>query len=432
MIASIVQKRDAIDINNVINYTAVVYALLLPVSRAGVSLFTVLLFLLWLFEGSLKDKFNFLKTNRVIVSIFALFVFSALSILWSENHAVGFDRLRKFWYLLPIIVFATSIRKEFLFRILTAFLLGMLVSEILSYGIFFEWWQFKDVPPDNPTPFMHHIQYSVFLAVTALLLLNSFFFSHSFKWKFFYAIYFLVAASNLFINGGRTGQLAFAVSIFIVGFMNIKNKITGFISILILFTAIFYTAYNYSPVFKKRFDQASSEVAKISQNVKDQYSGSFGHRLAVWQEAGKIASENLFIGVGIGDNMQTLQRSIEENQYDKYYNDALKFMTEYHYHSGYVQVLVELGIIGLLLYLLIFYSILKLKIDDKELSNFRYVFVIVYAIACLVEPLFILQFTLALFALFIGLFIGFTHVDQEEFKVLSKNRYKTYKIKSES
>ena len=80
MIASIVQKRDSIDINTVINYTAIIYALLLPVSRAGVSVFTVLLFLLWLFEGNFKDKLKFLTQNRVILSIFVLFVFSAFSI----------------------------------------------------------------------------------------------------------------------------------------------------------------------------------------------------------------------------------------------------------------------------------------------------------------------------------------------------------------
>ena len=396
MIASIVRKRDAIDINRVINYTAVVYALFLPISRAGVAIFTVLLVLLWLFEGSFKDKFKFLTENRVILSIFALFVFSAFSILWSEDYAVGFDRLRKFLYLLPIIVFATSIRKEFLFGILSAFLFGMLISEILSYGIFFEWWNFKDVPPDNPTPFMHHIQYSMFLTVSSLLLLNSYFFSTSLKWKIFYFIYFLTVTSNLFLNGGRTGHLAFAVSIFVVGFINIKNKFIAFFSMLLLLIAIFYTAYNVSPVFKTRFDQASGEVTKISQDVKDQYAGSFGTRMAVWKEAGKMVPEHLFIGVGIGDNMQSLQRSIDENSYDKYYNNALKFMTGYHYHNAYVQVVVELGLIGLVLYLLVFYYILKLQIDDKELSNLRYVFVAVYSVASLVEPMFILQFPLAL------------------------------------
>ena len=431
MIASIVKKRDSIDINTVINYSAVVYALLLPISHAGVSLFTVLFILLWLFEGSLKSKFEFIKTNKVILSIFALFIFSALSILWSEDYTVGFDRLRKFLYLFPIIVFATSIRKEFVFRILSAFLFGMLISEILSYGIYFEWWKFKDVLPDNPTPFMHHIQYSMFLAVTTLLLLNSYFFSHSLKWKFFYGFYFLMATSNLFLNGGRTGQLAFAVSIFVVGFVNIKNKFTGFISILLLVIAIFYTAYNVSPVFKQRFDQASTEVTNISQGLKDQYSGSFGQRMAVWKEAGKIVLEHPFIGVGIGDNMQALQRSIAENQYDTHYTEALKFMTEYHYHNAFVQILVELGIIGLLLYFLVYYYILKLKIVDKELSNFRYIFVTVYFVSSLVESLFILQFPLALFTLFIGLSIGFSHFDHDV-KANHRRGNGIYKSESES
>ena len=420
MLSSIIQQRGSININTIINYIAIVYAFLLPISRAGVSIFTVLLFLLWLYEGDFKDKLSFLKRNKVIISILVFFVFSALSILWSYDYIVGFDRLRKFFYLLPIVVFATSIRKEFLFRILSAFLFGMLISEILSYGIFFEWWNFKDVPPDNPTPFMHHIQYSMFLTVSSLLLLNSYFFSTSWKWKVFYFIYFLAVTSNLFLNGGRTGHLAFAISIFVVGFSNIKNKFLAFFSMLLLVTVIFYAAYNISPVFKTRFDQASNEVTKISANTKDQFSGSFGMRMAVWKEAAKIVPEHIMVGVGIGDDMHILQESIDQNIYHKYYKNALEFMTDYHYHNMYVQVIVELGMIGLLLYLLIFYQVLKLDIKDKELSNLRYIFLSVYAVASLVEPMFILQFPLALFALFVGLFIGFSHIGKDGFSAWSK------------
>lgn len=378
--------------------------------------------MLWLFEGSLKDKLTFLAKNRVILAIFALFFFSAFSILWSEDYTVGLDRLRKFLYLLPIIVFATSIRKEFLFRILSAFLFGMLISEILSYGIFFEWWQFKNASPDNPTPFMNHIHYSMFLAVTSLLLLNSYFFTVSLKWKFFYFIYFLAVTSNLFLNGGRTGQVAFALAIFVVAFVNIKNKFIAFFSILLLLIAIFYTAYNVSPVFKTRFTEASGEVTKISKDTKDKYAGSFGMRIAVWEEAAKIVPEHLLVGVGIGDGMQVLKNAIKLHKYDKDYNNALKFMTKYHYHNMYVQVLVELGIIGLFLYLMIFYYILKLQINDKELSNFRYIFVTVYSVCCLFEPMFLLQFPLALFALFTGLFLGFSQINKDEFKALSKKK----------
>ena len=80
-----------------------------------------------------------------------------------------------------------------------------------------------------------------------------------------------------------------------------------------------------------------------------------------------------------------------------------------------MQYAVQLGIIGLFLYLFIFYEILKLKIRDKELSNLRYVFVSVFCISSIVEFMFAAQFALAFFALFVGIFIGFSQVEDEAF-----------------
>ena len=77
--------------------------------------------------------------------------------------------------LLPLIVIASSIKKEFIPKILGAYLLGMFISEILSYGIFFELWTTRHGDPSDPTPFMNHLDYSTFLTFTSLLLFNRFF-----------------------------------------------------------------------------------------------------------------------------------------------------------------------------------------------------------------------------------------------------------------
>ncbi len=415
MLASTLKQVRSININTAINYVAVFYAFSLPISRAGISLGTALLFLLWLIEGNFKDKFRFLIKNKVIIALFAFVTFSALSLLWSSDHVIGLNNLRKYWYFLPILVFATSIKKEYFFRILSAFLFGMLISEIISYGIFFEWWNFKNIPPDNPSPFMHHIDYSMFLAMTSLLLLNRFFFEASVKLRIFYFFYFLTVTANLFLNGGRTGQLAFAITIFIVGFINIKNKLLAFVSMLILVVAIFFVAYNISPVFKTRFDQGANEVNKISSDTKDQFQGSFGMRLAVWKEAMKIVPEHPLLGVGTGDEMHVIEDQIKKNQYDESYIRVLHTMIKFNYHNTYVQFIVQLGIVGLFLYLLIFYRIIQLKIKDTGLSNLRYIFVSVFMLSSMFNQMFSVQFSLAFFAFFIGIFIAVSQVEEEEF-----------------
>ena len=224
-----------IDYNKYINYIAVLYAFTIPISRAGIVLFSVLMILLWLLEGGFKEKYSKMKNNNLVVLIIALVIFYFLSLLWSDNLVNGLKYSKKFWYFITIFVIFTSIKKEYIKYMVSAFLISMFISEVISYGIFFEWWNFKNRLPSFPTPFMYHLEYSLFLAFTALLLLNRVFTVEERVYKFGYFIYFSTVTANLFINGGRTGQLAFIVSIFIVGFLNIKHKVKAIVIITILF-----------------------------------------------------------------------------------------------------------------------------------------------------------------------------------------------------
>jgi len=407
MLASTLKQARGVNINRAINYVAIGYAFVLPVSRAGISLGTALLFILWLAEGNFKDKYTFLIRNKMIISVFAFIVFSAFSLLWSSDPSLGSNALRKYWYLLPLLPFATSVRKEYIPKILSAFLFGMLISEVLSFCIYFEWWTFKNATPLNPTPFMHHIQYSMFLALTALILLNRFFFEVSKKWKFFYFIYFSSVTTNLFINGGRTGQLAYLISLFVLGFLSIKHKVKAFFIMMVLSIVVMITAYNFSQVFQSKVDNGVYEINRLVKNDKNKYNGSLGYRFSVWHEAiTTIIPMNPLVGVGLGDEMHIIEENIEKNHYTGVYRHSLQAMLPYNYHNAYIQYTVQLGMIGLFLYLFMFYTIFKLKIVDQEFSNIRYMFILVFCIASFFDVAFTVQFPLALFALFVGIFLS--------------------------
>ncbi|MDT8339671.1 MAG: O-antigen ligase family protein, partial [Sulfurimonas sp.] len=285
-------------------------------------------------------------------------------------------------------------------------LASMLISEAISYSIFFELIQWKHGSPIDPTPFMNHLQYSMFLTFTSLLLLNRFFHEEQLKWKIFYFLYFLTVTSNLFLNGGRTGHLAFAVTIFVVGFLNIKNKILAFFSMLALVISIFYTAYHVSPVFKTRFDASVVESQNIIQDGS--FCGSFGARLGLWIVGSEIFLDNPIIGSGVVKSMDEMRNRVKESHPDK---NCIAHLPSYH--NIYVQSAVHLGIIGLFLYLMIFYSILKLKIGDRYYLNLMIIFVSVYSVSSLVETMFHEQFSAAFLALFTGIFIAQNRIENE-------------------
>ncbi len=296
--------RLNLDINKNINYIIVVYSFCIPISRAGISIFSALLFILWFFKRNIKDDLKVIFKNKLIL-IFVIFVsYSGISLLWSSTLDEGFNYLGRYWFYLPILVIATSLDKKYLGYTITAFLFGMLISEILSYSIFFELINFKNVPSFDPTPFMNHLQYAVFITFTSLYLLNYLIFDDSnIKTKLLGIIFFITVTANLFVNGGRIGYIAFFITIFLVFLVNIKSKFKAILISILTVGIVFSLAYKISPTFKTRLNNSINELAEIKNG---NFHTSFGQRLAMIYMSGEIAKDNLLFGVGIGDEMPVL------------------------------------------------------------------------------------------------------------------------------
>ena len=210
-------KTDFSKINfsfeNIYYYSALIFAFSLPLSRAAISFFIIWFVLLFITQRDYKQAWNQMK-SVLALKVMALFLaFLFLSIIWSEDTAVGLKQMRLFsyWIIIPILVI--KLKKEWLSHMITAFLFGMLLSELIAYGIFFELWTFNGRTPEYPSPFMFHIHYSLFLATTAIILLNRLLSrSYSLITKLPMLLFFLTSAGNLFISTGRTGQLAFFIA----------------------------------------------------------------------------------------------------------------------------------------------------------------------------------------------------------------------------
>lgn len=392
--------------NKYINYLFVIYAFLLPISRGGISILTALLFVLWLFSNDFKSKIEFLKSNKAVVSLVLFVAFAIISLLWSADPFGGLHYIRKYWYFLTIFVIATTIEKKYLNYAISAFLSGMFISELISYGVFFELWNFKEATVAFPNPFMNHPQYSMFLAFTSLLLLSKIFYEKSLNLKTVYALFFLTTTANLFINAGRTGQAAFAASLFVVGFLHVKNRLLAFFGMSFLLFVIFFASYSISPNFKARVHVGISDITKVVSN--NDYCSSIGLRFAVWEIGSEIFLDNPIFGIGVTNDMEALKESITKNHTNM---ECAKIMPSYH--NFYVQSAVQLGLIGLILYLSVFYNLLKLGIKDEFYSNLLVVFVSVYSISSLVETMFHEQFPMAFFALFTGIFIAQKRIESE-------------------
>jgi len=250
--------------STILNILLVIYAALLPVSGAfSTHTGPYILLILWLLEGDLPAKIQRIKSEKTFVLLTILFLFYLLSLAWTEDISRGLHSL-KYYFSIVIVAFVylTSAQKKFMMYIMGAFLFSMFVSEIISYGIFLEWWQIGSRgTPDNPTPFMHHIKYSIFLGTTIFLLLWQILGTNiSRTMKFFEFLFLISATINIFINGGRTGQLGLIFAFIVFSYIYFGAKIRYLIGTILLLGVLFTSAYQLSPIFQNRVHASCHET----------------------------------------------------------------------------------------------------------------------------------------------------------------------------
>lgn len=392
-----------------INYLIVLYALMIPLSLDMIRATAILMIIFWIREGEFTKKFSELKKQPLFIALFFLIALLLLSLLWTdyENLRTGVKYITRYWYLLPMFVIYTSIDKKFIPITLSAFLTGMLVSELVSYGIFFEFITIEGLSHKDPSPFMQHTLYSVFLAFSAGILLNRMLTSEHIKYKIVYTIFFITITSNLFINSGRTGQFLFLFVLASVLVGHYKMTFKSVFATLSLLLIIPYLAFTFSPNFKARMLQTYDNTSNLS------YSTPIGARLGLNIAAKDICLENPIIGVGVGDYLSKKDEMVQQK-----YPDRKKVKELVHYHNQYIEFAVIGGIVGLFSYIFIFISLIRTKIRDIRINTIKYILVSSIAIASLSDAMFHLNRPLSLFALFAGLILAQYRYEKQEAAII--------------
>ena len=399
-----ISKRDY---SQAINYLIIVYAFVLPLSRAAIIAVSVLMIILFLMDINIRKNIKVIWSDQTSRAILLFIMFNVVSLMWvsAENQLEAIRYMSKYWYLFPLFIIFVTLKKEHLPQVISAFLMGMFISEIISYGVFFEIWQFKHATPSNPSPFMHHIEYSTFLALTALLLLNRIFNEGDIKFKILYSIFFITVTGNLFLTNGRTGQISFMLGIIVLGFMSFKNKLQAFITISLLLVIIGTSAYHLSDTFKTRVVIGKNDIVKVLD--QENYCSSWGSRIGFWIISKEILSDDPLLGIGERDNMDRFKMLVAE----KY--PEMECMTKLpHYHNQYLQIMTATGFVGLLFFLYMLYRIYRIDINVVRYKNIKMILLTLYLFGFIAEPLLHAQFSMLLFSLFVGVLLAQSRLEK--------------------
>ncbi len=369
---------NTLNYSKILNFLFVLFAFIFPISIAGANILIIFMLIFWILEGNFKEKWEKLKENKLFFILFGIFLSLIISALFSNSfknaffmnshiHNVLFFYLKYFsLYLMFFIIFYTSLQKKFLEKVISAFLLGMLFSEIVSYSIFFNLIDIdffkkyglinKYSYPWDPSPFMNHSFYTIFLAVSILLIFDNIFRTKN-RLIIFLSVLFLISATvNLFLNGGRLGQLAFILAFVIYSFFKLQ-KIKYFLLSIIGLIFIIILAYKFSPVFKQRVLIAQNNIEKV---IKSQdFETSWGKRIGADIISYKILTNNpkyFLFGLGAGDAKKKYYEFAKHN----YFNIYKQIKDLIHVHNQFFQLWIDAGLVVFILIILYFVYLFKM------------------------------------------------------------------------
>jgi len=340
-------------------YLLIAAFFLLPLTVSGNNIAIWLIVILFFISGDYKNKIKKILSNKLAIASILFFTIHIIGLIWTEDILWGLEISRKmlpFLFVLPI--FLTITRKDNTGLYIGAFLLAISISETLSYLIWFGVIEpFKYAQLHNPTALMSHISYNPFLAFAIYLVLNKLF-SDEFLSQFeraLYTFFTLTMSVNMFITGGRAGQVMFFAAITIVMFQYFKNSQTKAILISItLITFIFYSAFTFSPEFNKRVINGVENVTQYDENRNT----SVGQRMTFVLNSYELFLRNPIIGIGTGDFPNEYKELNKINSPD--------VINTVQPHNMYMLILSQLGLIGLVSFLLIFYLQFSIALSSRS------------------------------------------------------------------
>ena len=251
------------------NYFLIFYAFFLPISKDISNIAFTIVIILFFVDGNIKNKLKFALKDKVVFSILIFVTVHMLWLLGTDYFEYAIIKLSYMKHYLSIIIIVTIVLRQFVIKIISAFVLSMLFSEICSYFIFFDFIEpFNNATKINPVPFMlNHTVYSVFLALSLGILLYNLFekeLKNNYISKLIILFFTITITFNILIISSRLGYILLFAVIFSMTIILFRKYIFKTIILAIVAIIIFYAiAYKNISNFEIRVNQAIQNTEQI-------------------------------------------------------------------------------------------------------------------------------------------------------------------------
>ena len=347
-------------IGTVQQFLFVLLGVFIPTSIAITNLIIGLLALCWILERNFKAKFDVIKSSKWMLAIFALIGLYALGMLWGDQHLNADWQFQRLALLLIFPILMTmNLNQETIKRAVFVFLGTAFISAFTAIAInnniispLGEYLSFID-PSWRNSAFITYNYHNVILALATTLSLYVLIEKKS-KYTYLLLLFIAVYSISIFTERGRAGQVIFNLSVvFYIIYYN-RKKLIRLFTLLVLLFSFQFVIYSSTNVYKDRFDA----VSNIIQNNGDRGKGKPDDiRYVFVKESLNRIIEKPILGYGTGSFGTIFKNEVKSGHYfDKHTTP----------HNQYLYVWFELGILGLVLLLLIFYHQIKELFRKKD------------------------------------------------------------------
>ena len=311
---------------------------------------------------SIKDVFSGIGKWFILYYIILL-----LGMLWTENDSFGLSKLEnKLSFLLIPILLAIShfsiSRKQFMNVLLFSLLLSLLINYGLALHTSFTLAKssvYDTLISANFSQLMHRSYYCNYLIIGCIVILDRMFKKEAIG---LYLILFSLFSIGVFQTLAKSGILTYFLLIPAFLFWQLlKTKqyrsilicLSGFVISIALLAKIdnpIKTRFQLIPAALKNFE--SKNNPSIESNTS---------RLLMWSTSIDVFKEFPFAGVGTGDYDDVLTKKNES------YGNSGVAMHRYNSHNQFLNTMVQLGLLGLVVLLMLFLNGFKMAYQQKNI-----------------------------------------------------------------
>lgn len=338
-LALVKKPRPVIKIlDNLNHYLAVAVAFFIPISTTMTDICFIGAVVLSLFTGNWQGKWSAIKASRIAFYFLAFFAVFVMGVIYTSAPAkdvseilVKYGRLVFAVLLIPLFV-----EEKWRRFAIYAFLSAMVLTLLLSYIKYFGWFGVKQQA--DVSVFKDHIQQNFLMAFSCYFLALYIVKHRKFRW-INCLILILAIHNTLFISEGRSGYVVLValLLLFVWQMFRWRGLILGTFAAVTLLS----TAFLFSNAFSARMQAIGSEFQEYVQGYRNT---SIGLRMSYDFSSIQLIKKHPIIGTGTGSF---------ETEYNKLFVQNVKRTT--NPHNEYFNIMVQLGSVGLLFLLAIFY-----------------------------------------------------------------------------